>query len=122
MKECIILAPGARGTELIKSLAMHGVNSFNLRICSAVELARISLMRSGVSVTQDFVSRREETAELKLGHLALDGRHFRRGLAFGSGFGGLWTLATVDGFLCGGLPPLLNHLGIAHHLDARAVC
>lgn len=62
MKECIILAPGARGTELIKSLAMHGVNSFNLRICNAVELARISLMRSGTSVAEDFVSRREETA------------------------------------------------------------
>ena len=62
MKECIILAPGARGTELIKSLAMHGINSFNLRICSAGELARLSLMRSGISVTDDFISSREETA------------------------------------------------------------
>ena len=62
MKERIILAPGAKGSELVKSLAMHGMNSFNLRICGAGELARISLMRSGVAVTEEFISRREETA------------------------------------------------------------
>ena len=62
MRERIILAPGAKGSELVKSLAMHGINSFNLRICSAVELARMSLIRSGVAIPGDFVSRQEETA------------------------------------------------------------
>ena len=62
MRERIILAPGANGGELTKSLAMHGVNCFNLRIISAGELARIAMMRSGISITEDFVSSREETA------------------------------------------------------------
>ncbi|MCR5502744.1 MAG: PD-(D/E)XK nuclease family protein [Lachnospiraceae bacterium] len=62
MRERIITAPGANGAELIKSLAMHGVNCFNLRITGAGELARIALMRSGIAVTEDFVSAREETA------------------------------------------------------------
>ncbi len=62
MRERIILAPGANGGELIKSLAMHGANCFNLRIVSAGELARIAMMRSGMAITEDFLSTREETA------------------------------------------------------------
>lgn len=56
MKEKIILAPGANGTELTKSMAMHGVNCFNIRICGASELARLLLMRSGIPIREDFVS------------------------------------------------------------------
>lgn len=62
MGETIILAPSANGAELIKSLAMHGKNSFNLRICGGAELARLGLMRSGVAITEDFISSREEVA------------------------------------------------------------
>ena len=62
MRERIILAPGLNGTELTRSLALHGVNCIGLRICGAAELARLALMRSGVSVAEDFVSAREETA------------------------------------------------------------
>ncbi len=62
MRERIILAPGANGSELIKSLAMHGVNCFNLRIAGSGELARMAMMRSGIAITEDFVSRREEAA------------------------------------------------------------
>ncbi len=62
MRERFILAPGANGNELVKSLAMHGVNCFNLRIAGAGELARIALMRSGIYITEDFISPREETA------------------------------------------------------------
>ena len=62
MREKIILAPGANGGELTKSLAMHGMNCFNLRIVSAGELARIAMMRSGIAIKEDFVSYREETA------------------------------------------------------------
>ena len=62
MRERIILAPGLNGTELTRSLAMHGVNCIGLRICNAAELARLALMRSGISIAEDFVSAREETA------------------------------------------------------------
>lgn len=61
MKERIILAPGVDNTELIKNLATHGFNCFNLRICGAGELASIALMRSGVTISEGFVSSREET-------------------------------------------------------------
>lgn len=62
MKERIILAPGANGRELMASLARRGVNCFNLRICSAGELARMALMRSGISVTESILDSREENA------------------------------------------------------------
>ena len=62
MREQIILAPGAKGSELTKSLAMHGVNTFNLRICGAGELARLGMMRSGLAISEDFLSAREEAA------------------------------------------------------------
>ena len=62
MREKIILAPGVNGGELTKSLARHGVNCFNLRIVSAGEMARIAMMRSGLSITEDFVSAVEEAA------------------------------------------------------------
>ena len=62
IKERIILAPGANGNELAKSLALHGTNSFNLRICGAGELARTALMRSGAPITKDLIDSREEIA------------------------------------------------------------
>lgn len=62
MKERIVLAPGANGRELLKSLAMHGVRSVNLRIVSGGELARIALMRSGIPIAEQMMSFREETA------------------------------------------------------------
>ena len=62
MEERIILAPGLKGSELVRSLALHGVNSMGLRICGAVELARMALMRSGIAITEDFVSGKEESA------------------------------------------------------------
>lgn len=64
MRERIILAPGINGNELIKSMALHGINTINLRICSAGELARIALMRSGIAVKEEFLSTREECAEV----------------------------------------------------------
>lgn len=60
MKERIILAPGLNGAELTQSLALHGVNCIGLRICGAAELARLALMRSGVSIPEDFISAKEE--------------------------------------------------------------
>jgi len=62
MREQIILAPGLNGNELIRNLAAHGVNCFNLKILSAGELSRLALMRSGISITQDFIDSRESLA------------------------------------------------------------
>lgn len=60
MKERIILTPGLNGNELLKNLALHGVNCFNTRIVSATELAQISLMRSGICVEEEFIGFNEE--------------------------------------------------------------
>lgn len=62
MKERIILAPGINGSELRRSLALHGVNCYNLRICGAGELARMALMRSCIPVRGEFVSATEACA------------------------------------------------------------
>lgn len=62
MKERIIIAPGLNGNELIKNLAVHGINCFNTRIVSSVELARISLMRSGITLTETYIDSRDEVA------------------------------------------------------------
>ena len=56
MLEKIILAPGCRGTELLRSLAEHGINCINLRIMGAYELARTAFMRSGITVPEEFIS------------------------------------------------------------------
>ena len=60
--EQIILAPGINGNELLRSLAMHGKNCFNVRVCSANNLARLALMRSGIPIKENFVSSQEAAA------------------------------------------------------------
>ncbi len=62
MKEQIILAPGCKGNELLRSLAEHGINCMNLRIMSAYGLAEIALMRSGITIEEDLIGPREEDA------------------------------------------------------------
>jgi len=62
MKEKIIIAPGLNGNELMRSLALHGINCIGMRICGAAELARLALMRSGVSISENFISAKEEAA------------------------------------------------------------
>lgn len=62
MREKFILAPGANGTEVMRNLALHGVNCFNLRICGATELAKTGLIRSGISVTEELIGTKEENA------------------------------------------------------------
>ena len=62
MKERIILAPGLNGNELTKELAQYGINCFNTRIVGAGELARIALLRSGITITEDFVDANEQVA------------------------------------------------------------
>lgn len=62
MREQVILAPGAGGTELMRTLARFGVNTLGLRVMSAPELAKTALTRAGVSLTEGFLTKREEPA------------------------------------------------------------
>lgn len=62
MQERILLAPGCNGSELLKSLANYGVNCLNLRVMGSYELSHMALMRSGITIEQEFVSRNEEYA------------------------------------------------------------
>lgn len=60
MRETIYFAPVAKSNEIIKGMALFGVNAINLKIMGAVELARYALMKSGISIDEEFVSPREE--------------------------------------------------------------
>ncbi len=60
MRERIVLAPGVQSTELLSCLALHGVNSIGLRVCGAVELARLALMRAGIAIETDLIGPSEE--------------------------------------------------------------
>ena len=62
MKETIIMAPGAAEAELLRTLAKNGVNTLGMRIMNPAELADAALMRSGVSVSEDFLTKKEEPA------------------------------------------------------------
>ncbi|WP_295088084.1 PD-(D/E)XK nuclease family protein [Ruminococcus sp.] len=62
MREKIILAPTANGTELLRSLARHGVNTLCLRIMSSAELAETALMRSGETISQQYIRTVDEPA------------------------------------------------------------
>lgn len=62
MKERIILSPALNGNELLKNLALHGVNSINTRVVGGAELARIAMLRSGKTITESFIDSRDEVA------------------------------------------------------------
>lgn len=62
MKERIILAPGLNGSELTRNLALHGINSFSTQVFSSGEFARYTLMRSGITITEEFINSKEENA------------------------------------------------------------
>lgn len=61
MKETIILAPGLNDSELVRCLSLRGVNSINTRIMGSGELARTALMRSGITISKQFIDTDEET-------------------------------------------------------------
>lgn len=65
MKETFLLAPGINGSELLKSLAMQGVNCFNLRICNSVELAQNALLCSGITLKKEIITSYDETLLVK---------------------------------------------------------
>lgn len=61
MHERIIYAPGANGTELLRSLAKEGRPQLGTRIMGAPELARFSCMRRGIVPAKRLISFREQT-------------------------------------------------------------
>ena len=62
MRNCLILAAALKGNELLKNLALHGMNCINTRVVSGSELARIALMRSGKTFAETFIDSRDEVA------------------------------------------------------------
>ena len=62
MKEKILVVSGISGNELLKNMAIHGLNCINLRICSPVELARLALLRSGITIRDTLIDKNEENA------------------------------------------------------------
>ena len=62
MHETIIFAPSCRGTELIRTLARFGKNTLGVWVEGATGLSRMALMRSGISVQETFLPRREEAS------------------------------------------------------------
>lgn len=62
MLEKIILAPGCNGTELFRSMAKSGANTFGYRVMNAIELSKTALIRSGINVTETFLPGSDEAA------------------------------------------------------------
>ena len=60
MKETVVFVPGASGVELLRSLARFGRNTLGMRIVGSVELARFALLRSGITITNVFLPRKDE--------------------------------------------------------------
>lgn len=60
MREQIILVSGVNESELLRTFAKFKNNTIGLRVVNATELAKIALMKSGISITEDYVSSREE--------------------------------------------------------------
>lgn len=56
MQERILFAPGVSSTELLRTLARKGVNTFGLRVVNGAELAGLALMRTGIAADYAFLS------------------------------------------------------------------
>lgn len=56
IKERIIYAPGANETELLRTLAKKGVNTFGLRILNSIDLANIVLERNKIYQEKTVIS------------------------------------------------------------------
>lgn len=62
MSEHIVLVPKVSGNELLRTMAKFGQDTLGVRIVSALELAKIALMRSGICIPETFLTREEEVA------------------------------------------------------------
>ena len=68
MKETIIFAPSANGTELIRFMARKGKHSLGCRVMNGIELAEYALMKAGVFTDLKYI-RTNEAAALIYGFL-----------------------------------------------------
>ena len=62
MREKIIFAPSANGSELLRTLARYGVNTIGLRIMNSSELASYALMKAGETVTETYADSSSQAA------------------------------------------------------------
>ncbi len=62
LQEKFLILPSLNGSELLRSLARRGINTFLLRAMSPVELARFALMRSGRPIPGTLLSAGDEVA------------------------------------------------------------
>lgn len=62
IRERFVITSELNGTELLRSLAAHGRDSFGLRIVTPVETARLALARSGVGMTDQLITANDATA------------------------------------------------------------
>ena len=77
MKEKIIYAPSANGTELIRFMARNGKNTLGCRVMNGIELAEYALMKAGVFTELKYI-RTNEAAALIYGFLG-EIKHFSYG-------------------------------------------
>ena len=68
MKEKIIFAPSANGTELLRFMARKGKNTIGCRVMNGIELAEFALMKAGVFTDTKYI-RTNEAAALIYGFL-----------------------------------------------------
>jgi len=64
MKERIIFAPGLNENELLRNLALRDVSTFNTRIIGSGELARIAMLRSGITIQQQFIKKLRQSVRM----------------------------------------------------------
>lgn len=62
MQETYILAPGASSTELLRTLARFGSNTLGVRIMNSAELAKTALIKSGITVTESYITPKESAS------------------------------------------------------------
>jgi len=52
MKEKIIFAPGASEKEILRSMALNGINTFGLRILNMANLSELAILSNGLSINK----------------------------------------------------------------------
>lgn len=64
INETLILAPGASNSELLRTLAKNGMNTIGTSIVTAERLAEIALDKSGITIGEAYLTRREAAARV----------------------------------------------------------
>lgn len=60
IKKKIILAPGANGNELYKSLALRGIHTADVSVMNGASLAQEALINSGIFLSKKILTRRDQ--------------------------------------------------------------